>query len=206
MRIELNIGLEVANGGNSLYARSARAVKAMRALAGWATYDLLARSNTEETLVMVCHVTPEDMFDFHAAVYELAVEIKQDCIAVYNATRLSGALIGPNAAAWGEFNPEFFIRYDESEGPAKIHTPKVPGPATAAVRYTGHGAKTGGLQGHSVGADYPYMIVGVQDRYEAPTRYRVMDTRTSKMSESFPTQQRAIIEMASLRTRNMMHG
>ena len=203
MRIELNIGLEVANGDNTIHSRSRRAVLAMRALAGWATYDRLAQSSTEETLIMVCHVTPEDMFDFHTAVHELAVAIEQDCIAVYNATRLSGELIGPNALAWGAFNPEFFIRFDESEGPAKIHTPKAP---AAAVTYTGHGAKTGGLQGHSVGSDYPYMIVGVQDRYEAPTRYRVMDTRTSKMSDSFPTQQRAIIEMASLRVRNMMHG
>ena len=50
------------------------------------------------------------------------------------------------------------------------------------------------------------MIVGVQDRLEAPTEWRVMDTRTSKMSEKFPTQQRAIIEMASLRVRNCMHS
>ena len=50
------------------------------------------------------------------------------------------------------------------------------------------------------------MIVGVQDRAEAPTRYRVMDTRTSKMSDSFPTQLRAIIEMTSLRARNLMHS
>jgi hypothetical protein len=76
----------------------------------------------------------------------------------------------------------------------------------SAVVYTGHGANTGGLQGHSVGSEYPYMIVGVQDRLEAPTEWRVMDTRTSKMSEKFPTQQRAIIEMASLRVRNCMHS
>ena len=101
MRIELNIGLEVANGDNTIHSRSRRAVLAMRALAGWATYDRLAQSSTEETLIMVCHVTPEDLGDFNAAVYELAVAIEQDCIAVYNATRLSGELIGPNALAWG---------------------------------------------------------------------------------------------------------
>ena len=74
------------------------------------------------------------------------------------------------------------------------------------VRYTGHGANTGGLQCHSVGPDYPYMIVGVQERLTAPTRWRVMDTRTSKMSNSFSTMARAVIEMAALRTRNMMHS
>lgn len=31
----------------------------------------------------------------------------------------------------------------------------------AQVKYTGHGEKTGGLQGHSVGDDYPFCIIGV---------------------------------------------
>ncbi len=74
------------------------------------------------------------------------------------------------------------------------------------VRYTGHGINTGGLQGHSVGADYPYMIIGVQDRLEAPTEWQVMDSRTSNRSARFPTYQRAVIEMTSLRTRNLMHS
>ena len=74
------------------------------------------------------------------------------------------------------------------------------------VQYTGHGANTGGLQAHSVGPDYPYMVVGVQDRYEAPTEWCVMDTRTSRLSQRFPTQQRALIEMSCLRARNMMNS
>ena len=74
------------------------------------------------------------------------------------------------------------------------------------VRYTGHGANTGGLQGHSIGPDYPYLIIGVQDRLEAPTEWQVMDSRTSNRSPRFPTYQRAVIEMTSLRTRNLMHS
>lgn len=77
---------------------------------------------------------------------------------------------------------------------------------TTTVRYTGHGINTGGLQGHSVGADYPYMIIGVQDRAEAPTEWQVMDSRTSNRSPRYPTYKRAVIEMASLRIRNLMHS
>lgn len=29
------------------------------------------------------------------------------------------------------------------------------------VKYTGHGINTGGLQGHSIGPDYPYIIAGI---------------------------------------------
>lgn len=77
---------------------------------------------------------------------------------------------------------------------------------SAEVRYTGHGANTGGLQGHSVGADYPYMIIGVQDHFTAPTEWQVMDCRTGNRSNRYPTQRRAIIEMSVLRCRNMMHS
>lgn len=202
MIIELNIGLNVTNGDNRMAARSARAVVAFVALAGWATFDRRADSATEDTLIMVCHVPSEELAVFNETIFALAQATRQDCIAVYNATSFFGALIGPNAAAWGEFNPEFFIRYDAG-ATAQIYTPKA---AAQSVTYTGHGAATGGLQGHSVGSDYPYMIVGVQDRAEAPTEWRVMDTRTSKMSDKFPTQQRAIIEMSSLRIRNCMHS
>lgn len=202
MIIELNIGLNVTNGDNRMCKRSDRAVLALRTLAGWITFDRRAYSQTEETLILVCHVDAEDRDEFNAVVFELSADLQQDCIAVYNATSFSGALIGPNAAAWGEFNPDFFIRYDAG-ATAQIYTPKA---AAQSVTYTGHGAATGGLQGHSVGSDYPYMIVGVQDRAEAPTEWRVMDTRTSKMSDKFPTQQRAIIEMSSLRIRNCMHS
>jgi hypothetical protein len=201
MKIELNIGLNVTGRTNDKAAFNSRAAYAL-ALLGL-NFGRRAVSTTEDTLIVAKSVPSEDMAAFRDTVHALAVSLEQDCIAVYNATAMSGELIGPNASAWGTFNPDFFIRFDETAGPAVVYAPKA---AAKAVAYTGHGAKTGGLQGHSVGSDYPYMIVGVQDRAEAPTRYRVMDTRTSKMSDSYPTQQRAIIEMASLRTRNLMHS
>ena len=147
MIIELNIGLEVANGDNSMKARSARAVVASVALAGWATFDRRYYSDTEDTLVMVCHVPSEDTALFNETIFALAQATQQDCIAVYYATGWAGELIGPNAAAWGAFNPDFFIRYEPNDGPAKIFT-KAP---ESKTQYTGHGAATGGLQGHSMG-------------------------------------------------------
>jgi hypothetical protein len=199
MSIELNIGLNVEGSANVKGQRDSRAEFAINSLPARSSYRR-EFSETEDTLIVVCEGSPADV---SVVVEELAVNLSQDCIAVFNVETGAGELIGPNAAAWGEFNPEFFIRFDPADGPAQIHTPKAP---AAVVRYTGHGVNTGGLQGHSVGSDYPYMIVGVQDRYEAPTRYRVMDTRNSRMSDAFPTQQRAIIEMASLRVRNCMHS
>jgi hypothetical protein len=208
MIIELNIGLNVANGDNSAHALISRDVRALQFLRNSAYLsnvisDRLAVSNTEQTRIVALSLASEDESSARAEIFELAVWLEQDCIAVYNATAMSGALIGPNAAAWGTFNPDYFIRVDATAPAAQIYTPKT---AASAVAYTGHGAATGGLQGHSVGSDYPYMIVGVQDRAEAPTRYRVMDTRTSKMSDAFPNQLRAIIEMTTLRCRNLMHS
>lgn len=76
----------------------------------------------------------------------------------------------------------------------------------STVQYTGHGARTGGLQGHSVGTEYPYIIMGVADRYEAPTEYVVMDSRTGNRSQRFPTYMAAYIHLTSLRVRNCMHS
>jgi hypothetical protein len=42
----------------------------------------------------------------------LAVALGQDCIAVWHADEAYGDLIGPKAAEWGPFNPEFFILPD----------------------------------------------------------------------------------------------
>lgn len=53
--------------------------------------------------------------------------------------------------------------------------------STNQVRYTGHGINTSGLQGHSVGDDYPYMIIGVGSL----TEWQVIDCRTSNRSDRY---------------------
>jgi len=39
----------------------------------------------------------------------LALELQQDCIALYDPAGARTGLYGPRAAAWGDFNPEFFF-------------------------------------------------------------------------------------------------
>ncbi len=207
MIIELNIGLNIAGSANLQSMRDSRAQFALDVLRATAiTQNILgarrAQSGTEDTLIVKLSVSSGAEQRLRAVIDDLATTQCQDCIAVYNATSWSGELVGPNAAAWGEFNPEYFIRFSETDGPARIFTKK----AESKVAYTGHGAKTGGLQGHSVGDEYPYIVIGVADRWEAPTEYLVMDSRTGNRSQRYPTYMGAYIELTSLKIRNMMHS
>ena len=70
-------------------------------------------SDTEMTVV--AKVTVNGPFtnpsrQFH----NLARVLGQDCIAAYHVELQRGELAGPNAAAWGTFNPEFFLMLDGS--------------------------------------------------------------------------------------------
>lgn len=121
MRFVLNIGLDnipvvgesFTNGvRNPLVAsRYITAIQAVRA-AGFSVYkNKRVQSDTEPTLVA------EVMFmghleQLHAKVTALSDLLQQDCIAVYNPITGQGDLIGPRAAEWGPFNPEFFILLD----------------------------------------------------------------------------------------------
>lgn len=68
-------------------------------------------SDTETTVVAKVQfgtsATPQAALD--SAIYRAAVALGQDCIAAFIPNRNAGRLIGPRAAAWGAFNPEFFI-------------------------------------------------------------------------------------------------
>lgn len=76
----------------------------------------------------------------------------------------------------------------------------------STATYTGHGHNTGGLQRHSIGDEYPYIIIGVADRWEQPTQYQVMDSRTGLRSIRFPTYMGAYQHLVGLKIRNMMHS
>ena len=72
---------------------------------------------SEPALVVRARVLEEDIQygRLSATVYGLSVALEQDAIAVYfvDGHRAgTGRLIGPNADPWGEFNPEFFSRFD----------------------------------------------------------------------------------------------
>ena len=111
----LNIGLKSDTLGDISVALAKQML--------WAA-DLLIKtervfqSDTEPTLVV--EVTSIAGPTFTAAALrqlavdlrQLAVDLGQDCIAVYRPQVGRGALVGPKAAAWGSFNPEFFILPD----------------------------------------------------------------------------------------------
>lgn len=60
-----------------------------------------------ETIVAKVNCSPEVAI---AIAYRLACELEEDCVAVrfYEG---KGMLVGPNAAKWGAFNEDFFIRF-----------------------------------------------------------------------------------------------
>jgi hypothetical protein len=62
----------------------------------------LAQSASEPTLV--CHLSPLD----EEKALSLSLSLRQDCIA-YRDSKGRGHLVGPYAAQWGAFNPDFFL-------------------------------------------------------------------------------------------------
>lgn len=99
----LNIGHAIGNTGTShtllevlqAFARTGMAIAQVN----------VHESDTETTTVIR---TPD--WDSHA-VYTLAQVLGQDCIACWHPLRdgQPGELIGPNASAWGAFDPDFFL-------------------------------------------------------------------------------------------------
>lgn len=61
------------------------------------------QSSTEQTLIVRIDSVPT------LVIYEASTALNQDCIAVSPDNGQTGELIGPNAAAWGEFNREYFL-------------------------------------------------------------------------------------------------
>jgi hypothetical protein len=112
MNIELNIGLNIEGSLNAQSQRDSRAEFAREAIAYYAqiTGSRRAQSATEDTLVLSVETDGSEASLYHT-VYDLALKLSQDCIAVLQVEADNGSLIGPKAAAWGEFNPEYFIRF-----------------------------------------------------------------------------------------------
>jgi hypothetical protein len=73
-------------------------------------YRGVYESSTEPALVM--SATLPRGYELHACINQIANALGQDCIAVYDTDTDVGQLIGPRAAAWGDFNPEFFLMLD----------------------------------------------------------------------------------------------
>ncbi len=115
MNVQLNIGLNINGSVNTPWQRDARAdfALAFLKLQGTILAFRRAQSATEDTLVVSMGV--DSKAAIQVPLVRLAYELDQDCIAVFYPDDNAGTLVGfdpARVANWGEFNPEFFIRYD----------------------------------------------------------------------------------------------
>jgi hypothetical protein len=154
----LNVGL--ATGADTLSARHVE--QTLRGVGFTVQLTSVRRSATEPTLVARVTIDDGDMAE---ALYEASVQLAQDCIAVWCPPTNLGLLIGPNAAAWGEFNPEFFLVFS-----GKLHAARR---ERVEGDYQGH-LPGSGVQAHSAGGLFPWVVyaqetrVGVKFGFLAP--------------------------------------
>jgi len=106
--IELNIRLDVRGQDNSASSITRREVQCLTILGDCFHHhsDYLDHGALVPRLVVRLDAADR------AALHRLAVELHQDCIAVYYPDRGYGELLGPSAAAWGEFDLSRFQRLD----------------------------------------------------------------------------------------------
>lgn len=109
MKFILNIGLNV-DATTSIAAEVARQIVVANdfLVTTWS----VAQSDTEPTLV--CEVMPmkTDLRQVAMDVCQIAVDLRQDCVAVYVPLTGKGVLMGPGAKRWGPFDPTRFINLD----------------------------------------------------------------------------------------------
>lgn len=115
-KLILNVGLNI--GGTT--AISAAVAKEILIANGFVLgNEALVESDTEPALVIEAWPV-HALHNTGVAIYQSAADLQQDCIAAYNPTTDRGFLIGPRAAAWGAFNPEFFFGLDGQRLAARI--------------------------------------------------------------------------------------
>lgn len=119
MIIELNIGLNVNGSANSMAQCRERAIQAiafLRAAFGPvlvqtermdSQYEGPNGLELEPTLYVKLD-SPLDWLRSYDQVYELAEALGQDCIAMYCPRSRDGEMVGPGAAAWPDFDFNYF--------------------------------------------------------------------------------------------------
>lgn len=110
-KIILNIGLA---GNGQTFDEHQVSESVAELVSGVGSFCALVQSHTEPTLV-VEFVTAEldaagvDVLTVASTICRLW---DQDCVALYSTGVGAGFLIGPRAAAWGPFNPNYFFLLD----------------------------------------------------------------------------------------------
>lgn len=114
MRFIINIGLDV-EGTTTL--QSDVALQIVKANGFIVHAHAVHQSDTEATLVAVVQPDPLGVFSDGGSVYDafwcIAVDLRQDCIAVHTPLKgdgMHGTLIGPKSASWGRFDPSCFLQ------------------------------------------------------------------------------------------------
>lgn len=127
--IEINIGLEVRNAGNSVQERNDRATQAVTYL-----IEQFCREAVQTRRALVQYEGPEGLVAEDTLIarlelnkmgvayrrltylmYRMAQNLSQDCISVYWAHLGVGRLIGPEAASWGSFDLDYFTPFGDVE-------------------------------------------------------------------------------------------
>jgi hypothetical protein len=99
----INIGLQRA-GKPDLTEDQVRT--ALRTL-GFDVFNAsIAPSQTELTMIVEVYGHFTNWFQ---DLMKLSIALNQDCVAVFSYASRTGMLIGPKAAEWGEFNPDYFM-------------------------------------------------------------------------------------------------
>lgn len=98
--IILNIGLDV-EGDNPL--KVFEVCRALRAAGFVQITGRIVQSDSEETFVT------QGFGISDAVVHQLAVELGQEAIALFDLLHDEGRMVGPEKEKWGEFNPAYFF-------------------------------------------------------------------------------------------------
>lgn len=130
IEIQVNIGLNVSDRFPQL--QKAYGPVLNPSVAVDALYDILegyscmsqlrgmstrvAQSNTEQTVVARLRFAGSSgaalfLASMYRHGYKVINSLGQDCVAVYQPANGKGTLIGQHAIDWGEFNPEYFIKF-----------------------------------------------------------------------------------------------
>ena len=96
----LNIGLKIDATGETV--KASHALRTVRSFGGRIVASALHVSSSEPTLVLTLGKPMG-----RAALATLSAALQQDCIAQWDG--VMGRLEGDKAAAWGPFDPAFFI-------------------------------------------------------------------------------------------------